>query len=561
MKTKYFFIILLTFSVSFLLSSCEETLTENPNSFYKKENYFVSSSNAEMAILGIYDVLAKIEHYGQFEMAMPCSDDTYYIRGTSTDNTRRDIAHYTLTSANQWIENIWKYKYQGIDRANFAIDGIESMYEYKNGDQKLVSLVAEAKFLRALLAFDLIKYWGDVPFKTSYSNSYNDAYQPRVDREVIYDQIVEDLNFAKENLAWADEGSSPERATQGAARGLLMRVLLQRAGYSLKSDGSFTCPSNEKRQEYFNAVVEEWNEFQKNGYHGFYHDGYLELFKGFSWGVLNSRESLFEIAFYSADGSKEDSGNWGTYNGPLVDAPLISASETMNYMGRANAFFRVVPEWKDFFEENDVRRDVMICTYKFQWDNDNRSHVKKENKNKKDWYPGKWRREWMPLGYKDPNNTDVNFCFLRYADVVLMAAEAFNELGQTSLAWDLLNRVRRRAGATEITAGNYSSLMKSPKVYDLPYISDADEAGKFRTALYWERGFELAFEGQRKYDLIRWGFLKEALTLFNNNTDSNVKDKYPAGINFIKGKHELFPIPLDEMQINSKLEGKNNPGY
>jgi hypothetical protein len=561
MKTKYFFIILLTFSVSFLLSSCEETLTENPNSFYKKENYFVSSSNAEMAILGIYDVLAKIEHYGQFEMAMPCSDDTYYIRGTSTDNTRRDIAHYTLTSANQWIENIWKYKYQGIDRANFAINGIESMHEYKNGDQKLVSLVAEAKFLRALLAFDLIKYWGDVPFKTSYSNSYNDAYQPRVDREVIYDQIVEDLNFAKENLAWADEGSSPERATQGAARGLLMRVLLQRAGYSLKSDGSFTCPSNEKRQEYFNAVVEEWNEFQKNGYHGFYHDGYLELFKGFSWGVLNSRESLFEIAFYSADGSKEDSGNWGTYNGPLVDAPLISASETMNYMGRANAFFRVVPEWKDFFEENDVRRDVMICTYKFQWDNDNRSHVKKENKNKKDWYPGKWRREWMPLGYKDPNNTDVNFCFLRYADVVLMAAEAFNELGQTSLAWDLLNRVRRRAGATEITAGNYSSLMKSPKVYDLPYISDADEAGKFRTALYWERGFELAFEGQRKYDLIRWGFLKEALTLFNNNTDSNVKDKYPAGINFIKGKHELFPIPLDEMQINSKLEGKNNPGY
>ena len=561
MKTKCYFIILLGLVFSFLFSSCEETLTENPNSYYKKENFFVSSSNAEMAILGIYDVLAKIEHYGQFEMAMPCSDDTYYIRGTSTDNTRRDIAHYTLTSANQWIENIWKYKYQGIDRANFAINGIESMHEYKNGDQKFVSLVAEAKFLRALLAFDLVKYWGDVPFKISYSESYNDAYQPRVDREIIYDQIVEDLNFAKENLSWADEGSSPERATQGAARGLLMRVLLQRAGYSLKSDGTFTCPTDDKRKEYFNAVIEEWNKFQKNGYHNFYDDGYLELFKGFSWGVLNSKESLFEIAFYSADGSKEDSGNWGTYNGPLVDAPLISASETMNYMGRSNAFFRVVPEWRDFFEENDVRRDVMVCTYKYVWDDKSRSHIKKENKNRKDWYPGKWRREWMPLGYKDPNNTDVNFCFLRYADVVLMAAEAFNELGQTSTAWNLLNSVRRRAGATEITMSNYSDLMKSPKVYDLPYIPDGDDKGKFRTALYWERGYELAFEGQRKYDLIRWGFLKEALVLFHDNTDSNVKDKYPAGINFIKGKHELFPIPLDEMQINSKLEGKNNPGY
>ncbi|HOV84091.1 MAG TPA: RagB/SusD family nutrient uptake outer membrane protein [Paludibacteraceae bacterium] len=558
MKTKYFIITLLGLSVSFLFPSCEETLTENPASYYKKENFFVSSSNAEIAILGIYDVLAKIEHYGQYEMAMPSSDDTYYIQGTSTDNTRRDISHYTLTPANQWLEQIWQYKYKGIDRANFAINGIESMSEYKNGDQKLVGLLAEAKFLRALLAFDLVKYWGDVPFKTTYSNSYDDAYQPKVDREIIYDQIIEDLNFAKENLPWATASSSPERATQGAARGLLMRVLLQRAGYSLKMDGNLTRPSDEKRNEYFNAVIDEWNEFQNNGYHNFYDNGYVELFKGFSWGVLNSKESLFEIAFYSADGSKEDSGNWGTYNGPLVDAPLISASETMNYMGRANAFFRVVPEWKGFFEDNDVRRDVMVCSYKYTWDATTYSHKKVENKNGKDWYPGKWRREWMPLGYKDPNNTDVNFCYLRYADVVLMAAEAYNEVGQTPTAWELLNNVRRRANATPITAENYSSLMKSPKVYDLPYISDADEAGKFRTALYWERAFELAFEGQRKYDLIRWGILKEALAFFNNKT--SVKTYYPAGVNFIKGKHELFPIPLDEMQINSKL-GTNNPGW
>ena len=97
------------------------------------------------------------------------------------------------------------------------------------------------------------------------------------------------------------------------------------------------------------------------------------------------------------------------------------------------------------------------------------------------------------------------------------------------------------------------------KVYKLNFISDADDAGKFRTALYWERGFELAFEGQRKYDLIRWGVIKEALTLFSSR--SSVKSSYPAGDNFQKGKHELFPIPLDELQLNPMFESKNNPNY
>ena len=158
--------------------------------------------------------------------------------------------------------------------------------------------------------------------------------------------------------------------------------------------------------------------------------------------------------------------------------------------------------------------------------------------------------------------TDVNFCYLRYADVVLMAAEAYNETENTAEAWKLLNSVRRRAGAREITTENYQELMKE-KVYKLRFISDSDDAGKFRTALFWERGFELAFEGQRKYDLIRWGIIKDALSLFGNRSEVNTSTTtaYPAGENFQKGKHELFPIPLDELQLNPLLENKNNPNY
>lgn len=551
----------------FIGSACTDTLTEDPGSYYQKKNFFTDKSKAEMAVTGIYEVLPTL--YGYTEMAFPCSDDTYYASGTTSDNTRRDIAHYNQTPANQWVYAVWKGKYQQLDRANYAIEGIEGMKNYE-ADTDLQKLAAEAKFLRAQCALDLIRYWGDVPFKTSYSSTYEEAYQPRTSREDIYGQIIKDLDFAKGHLNWADGSSSPERATQGAARGLLMRALLQRAGYSLQLNGEITRPDDAKRKEYFTDIITEWEAFKANGYHDFYPTenteqpkGYVELFKSFSAGALHPQESLFEIAFYSPDGKTGAKGYWGTYIGPMVATPGIKPTETNRFMGRANALFRVIPEWKGFFEENDARRDVMICTYKYDWDKTAYNHKKVENKNGKDWYPGKWRREWMSIGYKDPNVTDINFCYLRYADVVLMAAEAYNELDNTPEAWRLLNDVRKRAGATEITTANYAQLLKAPKVFNLDFIADGDEAGKFRTALYWERGFELAFEGQRKYDLIRWGIIKEALTLFGNNTVANTNTviAYPAGNNFRKGKHELFPIPMDELQLNYLLENKNNPNY
>lgn len=545
------------------LTSCEDMLTEKPDSFYEKDGYFDSESKAEMAVYGVYSSLSSLNHYGSREMATPASDDMYFTSRTTSDGQVHDIAHYNVTSTNKWINDIWNLKYEGIDRANLAIDGIRNMPGYaENGNLK--KLEAEARFLRAFLAFDLVKYWGDVPFKTSYSSDYESAFQGRVSRETIYDEIISDLDFAKENLEKASTTGTTERASQGAARALLMRVYLQRAGYSLQQDGKLTRPDDTQRKAYFQEVVNEWKEFVKTG-HTLYPSSYEELFKSFSAGELNTNESIFEIAFFHAQG-KRSGGWWGTYNGPAVAEPTgLEATDAGKYMGRANAYFRVVPEWKDFFEETDSRRDVNIVTYKYNWDAKTKAHTQSKTLKTNSWYPGKWRREWMPIGFKDPNCTDVNYCVLRYADVMLMAAEAYNELGgeNISQAWNLLNIVRHRAGATQITSANYATLLKAPKVYNLPFISDADEQGRFRTALYWERGFELAFEGQRKYDLIRWGVLKEALELFGSQSEVNktTNQPYPAYKNFVSGKHELFPIPLNEIQSNPKLEGKNNPGY
>ena len=578
--------------------SCD--LTEKPTSFYEMDTYFTTADKAKMAVIGIYDCLAAEGSYGQYVMPFASSDDMYMVRGTATgDGTRRDISHYALTSSNTWVASVWNYIYEGIDRANTAIAGIEKMPGYENSDE-LKELVAQARFLRAFLAFDLVRYWGDVPFKTTSTGSFGDTAQPRTEREKIYDQIIIDLDFAKIHLKPGNEVASSEVPCRGAARALLMRVYLQRAGYSLdRTTRTLTRPDDATRKNYFDAVIEEWKAFGTEGYHNFYGAGYEELFKNYSKLVLNNQESLWEIAFEPNNGQKDNAGYWATYNGPLVDAPYAgSGAANQNFFGRANAFFIVLPYWGDFYDDNDVRRDVNFVDYVYRWVKKDKAQVKmsvcQEISKNMYRYPGKWRREWMAPGFVDPNHTGVNYCPLRYADVVLMAAEAYNEINDTPKAWELLNDVRARAHATEINSSNYASLMKAPKVYDLPFISDGDEAGKFRTALYWERAFETAYEGQRKFDLIRWGVLGDALraaqtyiegweegaNLFKD-VDKNGKptkleegespavwdpvvwatQNYVAGHNFVDGKHELLPIPLAEIQSNAQLNGENNPGY
>lgn len=578
--------------------SCD--LTEKPTSFYEMDTYFTTADKAKMAVIGIYDCLAAEGSYGQYVMPFASSDDMYMVRGTATgDGTRRDISHYALTSSNTWVASVWNYIYEGIDRANTAIAGIEKMPGYENSDE-LKELVAQARFLRAFLAFDLVRYWGDVPFKTTSTGSFGDTAQPRTEREKIYDQIIIDLDFAKIHLKPGNEVASSEVPCRGAARALLMRVYLQRAGYSLdRTTRTLTRPDDATRKNYFDAVIEEWKAFGTEGYHNFYGAGYEELFKNYSKLVLNNQESLWEIAFEPNNGQKDNAGYWATYNGPLVDAPDAgSGAANQNFFGRANAFFIVLPYWGDFYDDNDVRRDVNFVDYVYRWVKKDKAQVKmsvcQEISKNMYRYPGKWRREWMAPGFVDPNHTGVNYCPLRYADVVLMAAEAYNEINDTPKAWELLNDVRARAHATEINSSNYVSLMKAPKVYDLPFISDGDEAGKFRTALYWERAFETAYEGQRKFDLIRWGVLGDALraaqtyiegweegaNLFKD-VDKNGKptkleegespavwdpvvwatQNYVAGHNFVDGKHELLPIPLAEIQSNAQLNGENNPGY
>lgn len=160
MKTAYKFLSILL--AGSMLSSCNDLLTETPSAGYDKDTYFETVEKADMAILGIMNSISDYNHYGQDEMAMPTSDDMYFSSRTQSDNKINDISHYRYNSGNDWVEYLWRMKYQGIDRANTAILGISGMPDFAS-DPDLRRLEGEARFLRAFLTFDLIKYWGEVP--------------------------------------------------------------------------------------------------------------------------------------------------------------------------------------------------------------------------------------------------------------------------------------------------------------------------------------------------------------------------------------------------------------
>lgn len=531
--------------------SCSDTLTEHPSSYIDTEAVFENASKAQAALNSVYASFAQEEHMGCDEIPMPSSDDIYYANGTNDDGAWRSISHYMSTPTNTWLKFVWQYKYIGINRANHVIENVRNMSGYAE-DEELLRIEGEALFLRALLYYDLVRYWGSVPLKTSYTDSYASAYAPKSTSDEIYDQIIADLNDAKTKMKWVDEGVSPERASQGAARALLMRVYMQRAGFRLQSEtGEFFRPDDAARRAYFTEVVNEFGLIK--AHHSLItkeQGGYERLWKNYNENIVDGQESIYEIAFYTPDGNKGGASRYGVFIGPIHSDDYAAGGP-----GRANGNMRVLPEWTTYY--SDDRQAVNIV-------------------NSSGYFPGKWRRDW--IGHErytgNINTTNVNFVYLRYADIMLLAAEAYNELDQLTPAMDLLNQVRERAQADELAAdfSNFDAIYKKPgtraaenmdisgfaNVEGQCEFDNGDNKSKFRAAIFWERAFECCYEMTRKYDLIRWGITEPAIQ--KHATSRNQKG-YNALRNYITGKHELFPIPLTEIEQNTAIEGKNNPGY
>ncbi|TRX66427.1 RagB/SusD family nutrient uptake outer membrane protein [Carboxylicivirga sp. M1479] len=521
-------------------SSCEDALREEPRSFYSSNTFFESIEQANMAVIGVYDLLGTTNLYGQVVSTIfPCDTDISQIRGTGDDGSKRTVGHYTFHPSIAMFERAWRDYYFVIERANYAIDGISKMKMLTNGTEEekraLEQHIGEAKFLRALVYFDLVRMWGDVPFKTAPTSANEDLNQTRTNRLVIYDQIISDLEYAKAKLPWASEKALDERVSQGAARGYLVRVLMGRAGYSLQLDGNITRPDD--YLDYFKRAALEADTIIKSNEHLLNID-YEQVFRNYAQGTIEPMESMFEIAFSPMGINAENGGFISTYIGPKTSAE--------SSYGRANAFINAMWAFYDSYSLDDARRQVAIADYEVKADDTRKYYTKSSDKKKI--FPGKWRREWNASAPEYTNDTDVNWVLLRYSDVLLMYAEAINECrndlpGELAMsdAFEAIRLVRQRV--------------------DLDPWDSSTTQNDFRDNIIKERAWELCYEGWRKWDLIRWNIMDEKIQeAAAAAIDVHSKYPYPAAENFVDGKHQLYPIPQREMDVNTGL-GQQNPGY
>jgi len=403
----------------------------------------------------------------------------------------QDMANFVTASANTGVLDLWRGPAPGILRCNIVIQKVPAM----NIDESLKNrIVGEAKFLRGLYNFILVQMFGDVPLITVPQLPGDDLRPFRTDKALVYDQIIADLTEAIQLLPAREEYSSSDlgRASKGSATGLLAKVYLVRKNY-------------EKVVELSNSVAELG--YKLNEKYG----------SNFDVTNKNSVESLFEVQYTSNAGGKywdnENQSNMvSAFCGPR-NADLVAGGSGWN---------QPTQEFVDAYEPGDLRKDETVL-YKGcppfggkEYDNSYST-------------TGYNLRKFLVTKEvsKTYDNSPMNFPVLRYADVLLMKAEALNELGRTSEAEAPLNLVRKRAGLPDITG-----------------LGKAD----FKAKVLHERRMELAFEGQRWFDMIRVDDGQYALDFLHSIGKTNATTK-----------HLLWPIPQKERDSNPNLT--QNPGY
>ena len=466
---------ILTLPVVFLLSSCGEDFTLlSPISERNVEDFYQTPTDFDVALNGAYATLASNGAYNRSYVLLHemRSDNTMNGGGaTGLAEVYHRIAHFSELSTQEELSVPWTTAYQGIARTNLILDRLDNLE-----DQNVANRIrGEALFIRSLFYYHLAVLWGNVPLQLEAVTSPNVEVN-QVSADVVYAQIAEDLDTAQGLLPASYGAADAGRATSGAANTLLGLVHL--------TNGQ---PAS--------AAEVLWRVVSSGQYSLL--PNYADL-----WGVANENnaESIFEIQ-YKAGGTGTGSqftdyytpfggsGGVGAGNAPQVLSPGIDQIHSMQHM----------------MAEEDARG--MGGT--FAMSEDGNVYVKK------------W--ESIPFG---PGDADNNFPVFRYADVLLMLAEALGEGGE---AYALINQVRARAGASPIDSGT---------------------PGSFRDKLLFERQLEFITEGKRWADLLRFGVAPQVMADF--------EPLRAAGLS--QGNIRLvYPIPQREIDV-APGEMVQNPG-
>ena len=492
---KFIKIIVLASAIFACTQCSNDFLDKAPLDTINTSNYPTNAAELVTLVNGAYQPLQWPKLYN---LRMWTSDimagNSIVGAGGGTDGIEtQDMSNFVTSTDNQGVLDIWRGPWPGILRTNIVLNVAPTLDIDENIKNRSMG---EAYFLRAHYYFILVRFFGDVPLITNPGSSDTDLFPARVSKDLVYEQIISDLEKAAQLLPNKSEysGSDVGRANKGAALGELAEVYL-------------TLGNN------WQKVVDLTTQVEGLGFA--LNENYAD---NFNPNAENSIESLFEVQYASNGGySFWDNENQASWTSPFM------GPRGANFVGGGFGWNQPTQEFIDAYETNDARKDITVFydgapafdgkTYQSSFSTTGYNV----------------RKFLVPLNVSSSyDNSPLNFPILRFSNILLMKAEALNELGQTSQAEIPLNKVRNRAGLADISTG----LSKD----------------QFREKVLHERRIELAFEGQRWFDLIRVLNGQYGLDFLHSIGKTNATTK-----------HLLFPIPQIERDRNPKLT--QNPGY
>lgn len=447
-------------------------------------------SLAEAEVMSIHVSFGETNSYrGRFLPYYGLNTDVEVPSGTapsfaSKNDDKQNLLNYDTSESNGQMNtdnNAYAKFYEGIERANLAIEGLRQYGDIAN-NKNMAQLLGEALTLRAVIYADLTKAWGDVPARFT-PNSNDNIYMPRCNRDSIYKVLLADLKEAEDYCYWPNQNSvtkTTERVSKSFVKALRARIALYAGGYGLRGDGYRLSKDPELAPEKMYLIAkDECEDIINAGYNklGSFKDNFTKLCQD---NVTAGGESIWEIPF--SDGRGRVLYTWGVKH-------ASKDQYTQQNQGGVNG---PAPYLYYDFDADDARRDITCVPY--QWSKElinGKSH--QELRKISQWCFGKLRYEWMKRIVTSTNDDGVNFQYMRLADVYLMAAEAENQLGNTSTAWNYMEPVLARV----LPAAKVNALKAK-------YCASKDA---FQQGIIEQRGFEFAGEQLRKADLVRWGII------------------------------------------------------
>ncbi|QEC44375.1 RagB/SusD family nutrient uptake outer membrane protein [Pseudobacter ginsenosidimutans] len=520
-----------------LISSCKKALDEKVYDFVSPNNFYKTEADAIAAGNGVYNMLLSFGFYKQnlwtVDMDADHSSGPTWFMGSMGAGNPQDY----------WgTPNIWNDHYVMIARANSVLQNVEPMNISEAVKNRTLG---EAYFFRAFSYFDLVRLYGGVPIKLITVSAGGDLFTPRSTVMETYQQIISDLKQAQALLypSGDQRTGEPGRITKETAAAYLAKVYLTIASGSLASGnitvntgkptewGAYTFAKTVvaglegvNSQLYFDSARIKCEEVLNTGKFELYPD-FMDV-----WKIPNRNKGENMLMANARAGGLSTDDLWGYFCAARPDGSnqgWVWATKGVykNYeKADHRALYGISHQWTVFgtsfyFPEEDTEyQSDGSKTYIWNKDYD-RAYITK----------------YADVSVKAFQDNDMPFPILRSSDVFLMHAEAVNELNTTppTAAFTSLNKVRTRSRATEAPA----SLNKE----------------QFRSFVLEERGRELLFENNRRFDLVRWGIYLQVMNKMSVDQFDIVKARNPRNL--------LLPIPLTEINSNKGLEGKNNPGW